>query len=126
VYLSDGQLLTRYAELDDWIKEAERVFEPKGQRAFWEHCFQISQKVWRTSLEQKSFPFSSVKDLWQALGNVRPHQLSLLPGAFRTMEDLLARYGLLENKLFKDFVNEQLLITAQNHLGEVNELFGAT
>ncbi|MDO6391378.1 NAD(P)/FAD-dependent oxidoreductase [Pontibacter sp. BT731] len=126
VHLPYGQLLTRYADIEEWIQEAERVFGPKGQRPFWEHCYRISQQVWRTSLKQQSFPFSNVQDLWQAMRQVRPHQLSLLPGAFRTMKDLLKRYGLLHNKLFTDFVNEQLLITAQNHLEEVNELFGAT
>lgn len=39
---------------------------------------------------------------------------------------MLRKYGLLHNQLFVDFVNEQLLITAQNYLEEVNELFGAT
>lgn len=126
VHLPDGQLLTRYGHLEAWIEEAERVFGAKGQRPFWEHCYRVSQQVWRTSLEQRSFPFSNVRDLWQAMLQVRPHQLSLLPGAFRTMQDLLRRYDLLDNRLFTDFVNEQLLITAQNHLEEVNELFGAT
>jgi phytoene dehydrogenase-like protein len=32
----------------------------------------------------------------------------------------------LDNELFVEFVNEQLLITAQNHMEEVNFLFGAT
>ncbi|WP_299699692.1 NAD(P)/FAD-dependent oxidoreductase [uncultured Pontibacter sp.] len=126
VHLPDGRLLTRYNDLEEWIQEAERVFGIKNQRAFWEHCYRVSQGVWRTSLEQKFFPFSSIKDLWQAMLQVRLHQLRLLPGAFRTMEDLMRRYDLLDNKPFVDFVNEQLLITAQNHLGEVNELFGAT
>jgi C-3',4' desaturase CrtD len=126
VHLPDGRVLTRFGKLEDWIQEAERVFGAKNQRAFWEHCFRLSQGVWRTSLEQKSFPFSSMKDLWQAMRQVRPHQLRLLPGAFNTMRDMLGRYDLLDNKLFVDFVNEQLLITAQNHLDEVNELFGAT
>ncbi|GGG30562.1 phytoene desaturase family protein [Pontibacter amylolyticus] len=126
VHLPDGQLLTRYGNLEAWIKEAERVFGAKGQRPFWQHCYRVSQQVWRTSLEQRSFPFSNVRDLWQAIQQFRPHQSSLLPGAFRTMQNLLRRYDLLDNKLFTDFVNEQLLITAQNHLEEVNELFGAT
>jgi C-3',4' desaturase CrtD len=126
VHLPDGQLLTRYAGLEDWIREAERIFGADGQRPFWEHCYRISRGVWRTSLEQRSFPFSNAKDLWQSLLHARPHQLQLLPGAFRTMQDMLQRYGLHENELFVDFVNEQLLITAQNHQEEVNELFGAT
>jgi len=126
VHLPDGQLLTRYPHLDDWIEEAGRVFGKYNQRPFWEHCYKISRQVWRTSLQQQRFPFSNLKDLLHAAVNVRPAQLRLLPGAFRTMQDVLHKYGLLQNKLFVDFVNEQLLITAQNYLHQVNELFGAT
>ncbi|WP_018477894.1 phytoene desaturase family protein [Pontibacter roseus] len=126
VYLPDGQVLTRHNNLEEWIEEAERVFGEYQQRPFWEHCYRISQEVWRTSLGQLSFPFSNIKDMLHAARSARPHQLRLITAAFRTMEDVLKAYGLLENKLFVDFVNEQLLITAQNHLGEVNELFGAT
>lgn len=126
VHLPDGQVLTRYKNLDEWITEAERVFGKHNQRLFWEHCYNISQGVWRTSLQQRSFPFSNLKDFALSVSRVRPAQLKLLRGAFRTMEDVLKQYGLLQNKLFVDFVNEQLLITAQNRLHEVNELFGAT
>nr|WP_262921669.1 NAD(P)/FAD-dependent oxidoreductase [Pontibacter ruber] len=126
VHLPDGQTLTRYTKLSDWIAEAERVFGTYNQRPFWEHCYRLSREVWRTSLQQRNFPFSSIKDLLRSALQVKPAQISLLPAAFRTMEDLLRKYDLLQNKLFADFVNEQLLITAQNHMQEVNELFGAT
>jgi len=126
VHLPDGQVVTRYTQLEDWIQEAERVFGRYNQRPFWEHCYRISRAVWRTSSEQRSFPFSNATDLLQSLRHIKLHQLKLLPAAFRTMKDVLNRYGLLQNKLLVDFVNEQLLITAQNQLEEVNELFGAT
>ncbi|MBC5991560.1 phytoene desaturase family protein [Pontibacter cellulosilyticus] len=126
VHLPNGEVLTRYGNLGAWIAEAERVFGKYKQREFWEHCYRVSQQVWQTSLEQRSFPFSNVKDLLKAATRVRPAQLSLLPAAFRTMHDVLLKYDLLQNHLFVDFVNEQLLITAQNHAAEVNELFGAT
>ncbi len=126
VHLPDGQTLTRYGDFDAWIREAERVFGPDNQRPFWEHCYRISKQVWRTSLQQQSFPFSNVKDLLLSWLRARPAQLKLIPGAFRTMEEVLGKYGLLQNKLFVDFVNEQLLITAQNSMEEVSELFGAT
>lgn len=126
VHLPDGQLLTRYGNLEQWIAEAERVFGKYKQREFWEHCYGISQEVWRTSLRQRSFPFSNTKDLLLSGMRVTPGQLRLLPGAFRTMEQVLQKYGLRQNELFTQFVNEQLLITAQNYLPEVNELFGAT
>ncbi|MEL6556777.1 MAG: FAD-dependent oxidoreductase [Bacteroidota bacterium] len=45
--------------------------------------------------------------------------------AFFTIEDLLHKYQLADNPAFLDFIDEQLLITAQNHRQEVNALFGA-
>jgi phytoene dehydrogenase-like protein len=126
VHLTNGEVVTRYQALDQWIAEAERVFGKYNQRAFWEHCYRVSLQVWQVSLQQLSFPFSSVGDLFHAIASFRPAQLKLLPWAFRTIEDLLRRYDMLDNHLFADFVNEQLLITAQNHMAEVNELFGAT
>ncbi|WP_162426489.1 phytoene desaturase family protein [Pontibacter pudoricolor] len=126
VQLSNGEIVTRYPDMEQWIAEAERVFGKPGQRAFWEHCYNFSKQVWRVSLQQQSFPFSNFQDFLQAFTSFRPAQLQLIPGAFRTMENVLKRFNLLDNKLFVDFVNEQLLITAQNYLGEVNELFGAT
>ena len=126
VRLADGTLLTRYNNLEEWIKEAERVFGQPGQREFWEICYAISQSVWQTSLRQLSFPFSSLSDLWPAFMNFRVKQLALLPKAFQSMQSLLARHGLLNNQRFLDFIDQQLLITAQNLHQDVNVLFGAT
>lgn len=121
-----GETLTRHQELDAWIEEAERVFGPKSQRPFWEYCFKISQMVWKTSLQQRAFPPSNLRDLLNAARHFRPAQLSFASLAFRSMKQLLKQHGLLGHEAFEAFVNEQLLITAQNHLEEVNVLFGAT
>lgn len=126
VYLKNGQVLTRYQDLDRWITEAERVFGPAGQRPFWKYCYEVSQFVWETSLQQKAFPPSSLNDLLSAAKNFRPRQLSFATLAFRSVAGLMKKYGLDQNPAFVAFVNEQLLITAQNQMEEVNVLFGAT
>ncbi|MEM7372357.1 MAG: NAD(P)/FAD-dependent oxidoreductase [Bacteroidota bacterium] len=126
VYLPNGEILTRYHDLEAWISEAERVFGQKGQRAFWTYCYKLSQFVWETSLQQRAFPPSNVSDLAYAIRHFRPKQVRFAPLAFLSMDRLLDRYGLRENEQFVRFVNEQLLITAQNHVEEVNALFGAT
>ncbi len=126
VYLKNGMQLTRYRDIDQWIEEAERVFGKKGQRPFWEYCFKISQFVWETSLQQRVFPPSQFSDLLYAARHFRPRQIGFATLAFRSMKSLLKKYDLFENQDFVDFVNEQLLITAQNYLDEVNVLFGAT
>ncbi|MGF1532194.1 MAG: phytoene desaturase family protein [Bernardetiaceae bacterium] len=126
VRLKDGTRLPRHQNLNDWISEAERAFGKHGQRAFWEFAYRVSQFVWRTSLRQRHFPPARLNDLWQSVRNATPEQLRFAPWALVSMKQLLKRYGLLENERFVDFCNEQLLITAQNHVEEVNVLFGAT
>lgn len=126
VHLNNNKVLTRFKDLDQWIAETERVFGKKGQRPFWEYVYKVSQYVWKTSLEQVVFPPSKLHDLWAMMKNFRFRQLRYANLAFSSTEQLLKRFGLWENELFVDFVNEQLLITAQNHASEVNGLFGAT
>lgn len=126
IRLKNGQQLERFANLEDWIREAERIFGPKGQAAFWRRAYAISQFVWETSLQQQSFPPSSWRDLGPMIKGFRPKQLAFAGLAFRSMKKMLQQYGLDKNPDFIAFVNEQLLITAQNYLEEVNVLFGAT
>lgn len=122
----DGQKITRHEKLEDWISEAEKAFGPQGQAAFWRYCHRIAALVWRTSTKQLHFPPDKISDLWEMAKNFRPEQLSALPAAFTSMDQLLRKFGLDKNLPFCRFVNEQLLITAQNKAAEVNVLFGAT
>lgn len=126
VHLKNGRTLTRHENLEKWITEAENAFEKKNQREFWLFCYQISQFVWDTSLKQRHFPPTNFQDLWQCAKNSSPQQVYFAQYAFRNMDWLLRKYDLQDNLLFVDFVNEQLIITAQNYLSEVNVLFGAT
>jgi phytoene dehydrogenase-like protein len=126
VYLNNGEILTRHKDLNQFIAEAERVFGKKNQRPFWEYCFKIANFVWETSLKQRTFPPSKLADLIPMIQNFEFKQLAFAKTAFSNMKSLLEKYDLLENQIFVDFINEQLLITAQNHIEEVNLLFGST
>lgn len=126
VYLPCGEIVTRYQDLDAWIAEAERVFGAHNQRPFWEYCHAVSQFVWETSLKQRTFPPSKLADFWPMARAFEWKQLRFASTAFTSMRDLLQRFDLLRNERFVQFVNEQLLITAQNHIEEVNVLFGGT
>ena len=125
VYLKDGTLVTRYKNIDAWITEAERVFGKDGQRAFWQTCYRISQAVWRISLQQLSFPPSRLSDVIDMARHVTTEQLRYLPYSLLTVEQLLKQHGLHTHKRFTEFVNEQLIISAQNDATQVNALFGA-
>lgn len=125
VHLKSGEKVNRFEDLDQWITEAEMVFGSQGQWAFWKECYSISQFVWKNSLAQLSFPPRKSKDFLQSIKSVSFDQLVNFKHAFISIESLLKKHGLHDNERFKDFVNEQLLITAQNHISEVNTLFGA-
>lgn len=126
VHLKKGVIINRHQSLESWIEEAERVFGKKNQRVFWEKCFAISKAVWEISLQQLHFPPSEIQDLIMMAKNFEWNQLRQLPYAFQTVSEYLKKYELDENQCFVDFVNEQLMITAQNTMEEVNMLFGAT
>lgn len=125
VHLSNGATLKRFQPIEEWISESERVFGKRGQRAFWTDAYKVSEFVWKTSLKQKCFPPTRFSDLINAVKNVDWPQIANLPSAFLSVEHLLRKYGLHENQLFLKFVDEQLMITAQNTRKEVNWLFGA-
>ncbi len=126
VRLDDSTVVTRYQDLETWIAEAERVFGPGGQRGFWQEAYKVSQSVWETSLRQLAFPPTRIRDLMEAVKNISWSQVRSIPNAFRSVESLLKKYKIHNNKRFRAFVDEQLLITAQNYASNVNVLFGAT
>ncbi|MBT33761.1 MAG: amine oxidase [Thalassobius sp.] len=126
VHLSNGKTISRYESLDKWINEAELKFGAKNQAKFWKFCFDVANFVWDTSLKQKSFPPDSFSDLFDCAKNANLKQLQYARYALKSMKTLLAEYGLLENRTFVNFCNEQLLITSQNSIEETNVLFGAT
>ncbi len=126
VRINSGEIVNRYESLDEWIVEAQRVFGEHGQAPFWRECYAVSKFVWDTSLKQKRFPPSKTADILSMVKNVDLNQFKNLPYAFKSVQDLLVKHGLESNKEFVDFVNEQLLITAQNYAEEVSFLFGAT
>ncbi len=126
VHRTDGFVMIRWTDLDDWISEAEAFFGPAGQAPFWRACKSIADFVWTTSLQQLQFPPQTVSDLLACVRGLTWAQIKHLPFAFKTTDQLLKQYGLDQNPDFVNFVNEQLMITAQNTAEEVNALFGAT
>ena len=126
IHFKNGTILTRYEDRNEWIAEAERVFGKSGQREFWNQCFYLSDFVWKTSVKQKKFPPQNLSDLLYSAAKSSVSDILNARFAFKSTFNLLKKYGLHTNSEFVDFINEQLKITAQNNVHEVNALFGAT
>lgn len=126
VHLTNGAIINKYENIDRWIAEVQNHFGKANQSAFWRECYRISRWVWHTSTRQLAFPPESAKDVIELLKKITPLQIKSIPYAYKTTYDLLKKHNLHHHRYFVDFINEQLLITAQNHCKEVNALFGAT
>lgn len=125
VTLKSGETITRYSEIDKWIEEAERVFGKEGQAGFWNECYSVSKLVWDASSRHLHFPPDNLKDLFKLAQSTRFSDISIVPYLNKSLNALLLKYKLKNNQKFIDFIDEQLMITAQNKHKDVNALFGA-
>lgn len=125
VVLPDGTLVHRHQSIEAWIQEAERVFGPTGQRKFWETAFRIAHWVWNASGRFLTFPPERINDFLPLIKNTQLHDVPFLQYAFISVKKFIHSCE-ITHPLFEPFINEQLIITAQNHASQVNMLFGAT
>jgi len=125
VKLAGAEWITRYQDPEQWIAEAERVFGREGQRPFWTAMLACSSFVWQQSGRYRFFPFSGLQDVLRSIPSFRPGHLFPLGKAFVSVYDVMQRYGLHRNEAFVRFVDEQLMISAQNRSRDVNLLFGS-
>lgn len=126
IRLKDGSIINRYQPTELWIQEAKAEFGYPNQEAFWKLCYRISKFVWEVSLKQLLFPPTNFRDLVFCINHATLKQAWYARWTFVSMKQLLKLYNLYQNQRFVEFVNAQLLITAQNTCEHVNVLFGAT
>lgn len=122
VYMGKEQII-KHNDFQRWTKEAATKFEG-NQYAFWRKAYQISEFVWDSSMKYLSFPPSNFQDIIQTLKKVDPSDVILARYALQSTEQVMKKYN-VHNEKFLAYVNEQLMITAQNTAEEVNFLFGA-
>ena len=123
VYLSDNTVLRRHQDLDQWVKTAKDVFSG-NQEGFWKECMKVSQFVWNSSTRYRQFPPTRWSDYGSLLRNFDFSDLNHAKYALISTQRIMEKYQ-VASPAFTKFVNEQLLITAQNNANEVNFLFGA-
>lgn len=111
----DDTEIVRHADRDRWIDEAARLFPVGDQRGFWQRLYDIERRAYRIVQEQSVSPPAT---LGAAMRMLHPRHLpavGLLGGLVRPMLHLMRRHGVHTDPRFMRFVNEQLLISTQNH-----------
>ena len=119
----NGKVINRFQDLSEWKAEAAKHFGP-NQEAFWNQAYAISQFVWESSTKYLHFPPNKLVDWVNLIKKANPLDVIKAQYALKSTARMLEKHQ-LESSAFRKFVDEQLLITAQNQANEVNHLFGA-
>ena len=121
----NGKQCIRYEDRQEWIREAGRVFgNPSGQTSFWNVAFEVADTVWKVSARNTHFPPRTISDLFRLATSNSPLDVPVLRYALVSVRDVMQRHG-VDTREFRQFVDEQLMITAQAGAADVPFLFGA-
>jgi C-3',4' desaturase CrtD len=120
----DGRSITRHAALESWISEAESHFPQTRQREFWQKIYALNEAAWPAVNASPRFPPASLSDVISLARPANLRHAPLVPGLFRPLSALLDEYG-LNDPNFRRFLDEQLLISAQNTAENVPYLTAA-
>lgn len=123
VHLKNGETINKYHDIEKWIGEANRHFGGE-QAEFWRKAYKLSKFVWSASTKYQTFPPRKTADFFGLLSNFSPADIPGALQAFQSTEKVMNRHHVRSDD-FDAYVDEQLLITAQNHKDEVNFLFGS-
>lgn len=96
---------------------------------FWQAQRRAADAAWALAARGLPWPPTSVTEvahLVRAGVAGLPGDLRVLPLAFRTAREWLARYGLTDDPAFVRFIDAQLLISAQTTAAHANALYSAT
>jgi C-3',4' desaturase CrtD len=122
----DGKKIIRPQSFDEWLGIVVETFgNARQQTAFWKKAFELSEFVWKVSGKNLNFPPDDLTSILQLAINNSPSDVLKLRYAFRSVFDMVKTYGLINDKAFLRFLDEQLLITAQSVSRDTPFLFAA-
>ena len=118
-----GDDVVRWADKQTWIAEAQRHFTG-DQAGFWNAQYELEQRVYGLVGHTHAIPPTSIGELLALAAPSMLSNVGLLPGLVRPVEVLLKRYG-VDTPAFREFIDEQLLISTQNSAMRAPYLTGA-
>lgn len=124
IHFPNNRILTRYESLDQWIDEAEGFFGFK-QAAFWKQAYTLADTVWRASTKYLDFPPANLSEAFSSMLKFKPADWQVLRKALISTNQWMKNQGMPLQGDFADFVDAQLLITAQSNAQQTNAAFGA-
>lgn len=122
----DEAKITKPKDFEAWLQIAKANFGMEEQQdKFWRLTWKLSNLVWKIAGNNLRFPPQSLKDLLYIAVQNNPGDIRFLKYAFQTTQNILKKFGLEKNTRLLRFLDEQLMITAQNPTRETPFLFAA-
>ena len=115
--------VVRWADPATWIAEAQNHFSG-DQAGFWNEQYRLEQRVYDLVGHTHAIPPTSIGELLALAAPSMLANVGLLPGLVRPVDVLMKRYG-VDTPAFREFIDEQLLISTQNSAMRAPYLTGA-
>lgn len=110
----DGKELRRFSDQEAWTNETEQIFKIDGIGKFWDKVYKTDSIVWELLKENKLLPPANLRELVTLIKPVNLKGIRILPGLFKSFGSVLSSMQLKTTQKFHRFIDELLLITAQN------------
>ncbi len=119
-----GKQVMRYSKQESWLEEINFHFPGKNMDKFWKKIFRLDKIAWEFIEQNSKIPPRSISDFLSLLKLRNLNKIQMLPELFRSVLRELKSLG-LESFEFKNFLDEQLLITTQSRADEAPMLTSA-
>lgn len=125
IFHSPDGIVTRWGEPSAWAIERRRAFGGGAER-FWRMQESVADQVWDFAATLPPFPPTTPSDLGQLATRAlrRPRLATLAPLLFANVATWMHATGAKGN-LLRQFIDAQLLISAQSTADKAAALFGA-
>lgn len=133
VHLSDGTKVTRHSSQANWQEERLQVFGSDAEK-FWSWQERTADRMWDLAMMRPSWPPQTPLEFFQLIGTAASWLDKQLPGDGWKQFPLLMRDGFRPvsshlapaNNRLRQYVDGQLLISAQTTSQHANSLYGAS
>ncbi|MYL69593.1 NAD(P)-binding protein [Halobacillus litoralis] len=104
-----------YRERSRWYEEIQRIFPDQSSaiQSFYDEVYKVGAMVDRLTEDLPVFPPRTIKDMTRVVPLINKNSLQLLPFMNQTIEDRLKKYGLHNHRLFRVFLNGELMDSVQ-------------
>jgi C-3',4' desaturase CrtD len=106
--------VVRHADKQTWIREVQRLFPDGDQEGFWNKLYDLESSVWGLIGGLTHFPPAQLSDYLTLLSPSALKGAPLATGLIRPVDVLMERYKVHRDPAYRDFIDEQLLISTQN------------